>query len=249
MKKLSIIALAFMMVMAFSFSAMANLIPADSVGDFSSNFVNGDEITVRANIAPYASISVTQPYSYFADQENNTEAEVWLLGAPGLYGNDGTIFESMLVAAFGPKPMIQGGLSGGSEDNVGKFSVETNAPIMIGLDFDDNGWLTSETILAVWERDPIAATGAFGNDFDVNQAVVQEIFPNVNNIGDYVAAFGTANVDNMSKDASILQNYQYCKTRDYELYVGFHLRKITEQQAGKYSGIVNLTITEAGEPS
>ena len=242
MKKLTVVALAFMMVMAFSFSAMA-INPFNTPAQLGGQGLAGQTIELRANIAPYAILEVIQDESIFTDQPGINE--IWLSGAPGIYANDGNIFEGMLLEAFDPNQMVESGMGGADTAvNAGMFTVVTNHPVSIELsfDFDSEDWFNSaETIIGVWDRTAAAGTSETAA-FNANQVNVQNLFPGAN-IGRYVGVLGDASIEGLDVVTTIAHDFEYCTPRDYSVVVGFLLEEVCQEMAGTYRGDLELTVT------
>ena len=253
MKKLMVLFIMVAMVMGFSFSVMAVPTMPDLDGDLGPETLN-----VRALIAPYANVSVTVDDSIFVDPEQDDMTEMWLTPEEGIYANDGTIFGNMLNQAFPGIDIVHTGQSKpGSESNLATILVETNTPIFIDYQWlPGDTWMKNvDTILAIHERNHSPAEdedGEYGGaagmtDFAYNQAKVAAIFTDVSNLGGYVGAFGETSFGaavTLEDNFSVLQNYQHCTTRKYELVAGFKLDKLTHVRAGQYDAEVEVTLSE-----
>ena len=252
MKKIMVLLIMVTMVLGFSFSAMA--IPQMPDVELTPEYLN-----VRALIAPFASINVVYADSIFVDDAQALMTEVWLTPQYGIYTNDGTIFGNMMLEAFPGVPIVHEGQSfSATESNLATIEVATNTPIFIDYQWEPGTtWMDDvNTILAVHDRtsnlavqDDSGHAAAVGmTDFAFNHANVEAIFPS-SAAGGYVGVFGDAPdavVTGLTEETSILQNYQFCTERRYELVVGFMLEKVTHVPAGEYTAQVKVTVSDLG---
>ena len=227
------------------------------------------ELKIKAEIGPYAEGRVTRYTSFFAKDQAVME-EAILSGRPGIYTNDGNIFGNMMGSIYDEAVMRLGGDSSfETEENLATIEIRTNSPIFIDWEFDNDGWLQAidndgnvhhvDTILGIHDRSrPLQVEDSEGeyaaadgfSDFKYNRSKVANLFPEVTNLGGYVGVFGQSthsSLTALSNSTSILQNFQYCTTREYELKLGIVLEKVTAVRAGEYEGTVNVTISDLGE--
>lgn len=268
MKKLLVLAMMVTMVMGFSFTVMADghelfgpFITCDEDIPLHVYPEGGLDLNARANIAGRALIEVTEggnDVSYFIAAGQNTDlAEVWLSGMPGIYGNDGSRLTGILQSAWPNTPSVHEGTSGGDNENVAKFTVTTNTPIDVVLEMTDtSNWFDYETIFAVYERARDLDNGQNTKslaDFQANLAgLVAMTGMDADDlagapVGGYIAAFGTANPENwvgFGETARIRQDFVKCTPRDYELYIGFVIDEICQNEAGKFDSVINVTVEE-----
>ncbi len=251
MKKVMVLLIMVAMVFGFSFSALA--IPPMPAVNLAPEYLN-----VRALIAPYATLNVIYPDSIFVDPAQALMTEVWLTPEWGIYANDGTIFGNMMQEAFPGVPIVHTGQSvGATESNLATIEVGTNTPIFIYYEWlPGTTWMDDvNTILAVHDRtsnlavqDDSGHAAAVGQtDFAFNHANVAALFPN-SAAGGYVGVFGDAPGAAMAiaDNTSVLQNFQVCVERRYELIVGFKLDKVTHVPAGEYNAEVRVTVSDLG---
>lgn len=201
MKKHVGIALVMVFVLALSSMALA------AEGSLAGGETVKADIKAYATVGPYASIVATKPVDF-----GTLVGKVGLYTANGFdHGGTSAEFYGRAADVFG----VSSDLFVSNNDGWGSFNLETNTNVMVGISFDNTGWLDSPTLFA------IAKEGAP----DVPKAWAGS---NVNLTG-LATEFGHAFAKN--------------SVQMYGIDGAIYIERISQQMAQNYEGLITVTVS------